>query len=68
MCSTPNTSTTITTEMCLCNKLGSVDHQCDPVTGQCQCQKNVDGLKCNRCRNGYYGFSLIAVGRDGCTG
>ncbi|KAI7811799.1 laminin subunit beta-4 precursor [Triplophysa rosa] len=43
---------------CECNPDGSVDGGlCDPVTGQCVCKQNVEGVRCDRCKFGFYGFS-----------
>lgn len=35
-------------QSCVCDLLGT-DH-CDPHTGQCNCQRNVIGEKCDRCK------------------
>ena len=43
---------------CNCSK-GSSHKSCDD-SGQCECQSNFSGLKCNRCALGYYDFE------DGC--
>lgn len=29
---------------------------CSQRKGQCQCRRNFGGVKCNRCRIGYYDF------------
>ena len=42
---------------CNCNPFGSTNQYCDPVTGQCLCKDNVDGLQCDRCMDGYWSFS-----------
>jgi laminin alpha 3/5 len=39
---------------CICDDLGT-DH-CDPATGDCVCQTNVEGEKCDRCLPDHYGF------------
>ncbi|XP_063890050.1 laminin subunit beta-1-like isoform X3 [Scylla paramamosain] len=51
---------------CNCDSRGSVDNaicdsRSDPVAGllagRCHCKTNVDGLKCDRCKAGYWNFS-----------
>lgn len=48
---------------CSCDKDGSQSLSCNSQ-GQCACKPGVDGDKCNRCREGYYGFS--AAGCKAC--
>ena len=52
---------------CECNSAGilSGNITCDIATGQCNCKVNVYGLKCGRCRPGFYGLS--ASNSEGCT-
>ena len=39
---------------CQCNPAGSTDPLlCDAASGQCHCKRNVMGLKCDTCRNGF---------------
>lgn len=38
---------------CECDSIGSKDLQCDP-TGKCLCLENVEGLKCDRCKENKY--------------
>ena len=40
---------------CNCNAGGSVNASCDDK-GKCSCHSNVDGLKCDHCVDGLYGF------------
>ena len=41
---------------CKCNKDGSmVITKCES-DGQCSCKDNIDGLKCSKCKDGYFGF------------
>ena len=40
----------------MCNSDGSVNQLCDKSTGNCECHPFVDGLKCSKCQDGYYGF------------
>lgn len=48
-------------QMCLCNSVGSVHLNCDPVTGQCPCKSGVGTRECSQCLQGYKMF-----GSDGC--
>lgn len=58
---------------CDCDPRGSVDEaNCDPVSdpengfeaGKCHCKTNVDGRRCDRCKNGYWNFDEDSP--DGC--
>ena len=40
----------------MCNSDGSVNQLCDKSSGNCECLPFVDGLKCSKCQDGYYGF------------
>ncbi|XP_023225302.1 agrin-like isoform X1 [Centruroides sculpturatus] len=53
--------------VCNCNKLGSYEQTCDPVSKQCPCKPGVGGLRCDRCEPGYWGLHKIAEGNSGCT-
>lgn len=62
-----------TCKPCKCDKLGSTNNgQCDPYTseeeklvaGRCHCKSLVEGLRCDRCQNGY--FNLTLENPDGC--
>lgn len=49
-----------TCRACVCNSLGTDPAKqgiCDPVSGQCPCMKNVDGLECNKCAPGFYSLA-----------
>jgi laminin, beta 1 len=58
---------------CMCDKMGSVNEgKCDPYTseeeglvaGKCHCKSLVEGLRCDRCQNGY--FNLTSENPEGC--
>ncbi|XP_058793471.1 agrin-like isoform X2 [Phymastichus coffea] len=51
---------------CNCNRLGSLSDTCDPKDGQCECRPGVGGLKCDRCKPGYWGLSKVDKGHQGC--
>lgn len=60
---------------CDCDPTGSLDEgMCDSrtdtlsglVAGRCHCKKNVDGRRCDRCKNGFWNFQ--AENPDGCEG
>ena len=55
---------------CDCNPAGSIDSECNDMTGQCQCKANVDpsipDLKCSQCRDNF--FNLSEANPLGCTG
>jgi len=46
---------------CQCNKTGSNNNICDPITGQCDCRSNVIGNQCDVCnvRTEYFMKNLI---------
>ncbi len=46
---------------CECDVTGSESTLCDKYSGQCPCNKNVMGRRCDMCYPGTYGF-----GADGC--
>lgn len=52
---------------CDCNTLGTFEASmtCNIDSGQCICKTNVEGLKCDRCRNGTTG--LTAINPLGCV-
>lgn len=39
---------------CSCSLEGSVSERCDPLTGQCKCRPNFEGLNCDRCSSGFW--------------
>ena len=45
-------------EDCHCNDMGSKDaSKCNFVSGQCECKENVEGLKCDKCKPGFWKLS-----------
>ncbi|KAJ8412103.1 hypothetical protein AAFF_G00143700 [Aldrovandia affinis] len=51
---------------CQCSVEGAESGaQCDGIMGTCRCKANVEGLRCDRCKSGYYGLS--AANPLGCT-
>lgn len=60
---------------CDCDPSGSVeegicDSRTDPandlVSGRCHCKTNVEGRRCDTCKNGYWNFT--DSNPDGCQG
>uniref|UniRef100_A0A0P5AD15 Agrin n=1 Tax=Daphnia magna TaxID=35525 RepID=A0A0P5AD15_9CRUS len=51
---------------CHCNKQGSADGACDPVTLQCRCLAGVGGRSCDRCLSGYWGIHSVGKNANGC--
>ncbi|XP_043944431.1 laminin subunit beta-4 isoform X2 [Protopterus annectens] len=46
-------------QTCRCNQLGSLPSStCDPVTGECYCQRFARGRFCEECHPGYWGLGL----------
>lgn len=41
---------------CHCHPQGSKSPICDQITGQCSCQGEAAGHRCDRCLEGYFGF------------
>ena len=59
----------ILSETCQCNEHGSFGSSCEPSSGQCVCKPGVGGLKCDRCKPGYWNFRALAQGSGtGCMG
>ena len=51
-----NATTTEGCQICQCNNHGNATAGiCNPVSGQCYCQDQTEGAKCDRCKAGYYG-------------
>eukprot|EP00118_Oscarella_pearsei_P018573 m.191017 g.191017 ORF g.191017 m.191017 type:complete len:2470 (+) comp39439_c2_seq19:33-7442(+) len=53
---------------CVCNLNGTDPANstvCEALTGQCFCKQNVEGLKCNACKAGFYGFEGSSA--EGCS-
>nr|XP_019599683.1 PREDICTED: usherin isoform X2 [Rhinolophus sinicus] len=45
-------------EPCRCNLHGSVNTLCNPLSGQCECKNDVQGLQCDTCREHFYGLDI----------
>ncbi|XP_055465169.1 usherin [Psammomys obesus] len=43
-------------EACQCNLHGSVNQSCNPLSGQCVCKEEARGLKCDTCRENFFGL------------
>ena len=41
---------------CDCHGIGALDNFCDEITGQCKCDENAYGRRCNECEPGYWNF------------
>ena len=41
---------------CQCNQKGSKNNLCNKISGDCDCQANVCGQKCDQCCKHYFGF------------
>uniref|UniRef100_A0A8C4RHI6 Laminin subunit beta-1 n=1 Tax=Erpetoichthys calabaricus TaxID=27687 RepID=A0A8C4RHI6_ERPCA len=55
-------------QYCRCNRLGSVltPSPCDPVTGECICQRFATGPLCDHCLPGYWGLGNTVYGCSLC--
>ena len=51
---------------CECYKPGTREAECDAGTGQCECRSNVEGERCDRCRETYWNIDSGA-GCDPCN-
>ena len=40
--------------VCECNTTGSVGFECDSLSGECTCEPNIAGSKCDLCKEGFY--------------
>ena len=45
---------------CLCQLVGTMDllNQCDQTSGHCTCKNNIEGAKCDLCKDGYYSYPV----------
>ena len=41
---------------CNCDKRGTTSQICTKDNGQCLCENNIEGPRCDRCSTGYYDF------------
>ena len=48
---------------CNCHTLGSGSSKCNEATGQCMCQENVVGRRCDQCGENFAGMDEL-----GCKG
>ena len=48
--------------VCACDPTGAVEEICDKTDGECLCKDNFNGLRCDVCARGYWGFPAC-VGR-----
>ncbi|KAK1328091.1 hypothetical protein QTO34_012514 [Cnephaeus nilssonii] len=51
---------------CRCNPFGSVSRLCDPLSGQCECRADARGLRCDTCREHFYGLDVTGCQACGC--
>ena len=51
-----------TCEKCNCLAEGSLDGECDRLTGQCRCKPRVIGLDCDRCIGSFEDISRDCLG------
>ena len=51
--------TTGSCSTCDCNLAGSLDQECDLVTGDCNCKTFVTGAKCSQCIPGTSNLDII---------
>ena len=52
--------------LCECYKPGTGEEECDAKTGQCVCMRNVEGERCDRCKETYWNIDSGA-GCDPCN-
>uniref|UniRef100_A0A8C5PK68 Laminin subunit alpha-1 n=1 Tax=Leptobrachium leishanense TaxID=445787 RepID=A0A8C5PK68_9ANUR len=56
-------------QKCDCNPSGSMNNDCDRLTGQCLCKKGVTGLHCDTCESRHILLEDICIScDDDCTG
>ena len=48
---------------CGCNQIGSRSVSCNDK-GECLCHRGVAGVKCDKCKDGYFGFSSTGCRYD----
>ncbi|XP_059533348.1 usherin [Myotis daubentonii] len=53
-------------EPCRCNPFGSVSKLCDPLSGQCECKAEASGLRCDTCREHFYGLDITGCKACAC--
>ncbi len=50
-------------EQCDC-AIGASTTECDPYSGQCQCQLGVQGRRCEECQPGYWNYGASGCERE----
>lgn len=53
-------------EPCRCHPFGSASKLCDPLSGQCECKAEARGLRCDTCREHFYGLDVTGCKACAC--
>ncbi|ELK32172.1 Usherin [Myotis davidii] len=53
-------------EPCRCHPFGSASKLCDPLSGQCECKAQASGLRCDTCREHFYGLDVTGCKACAC--
>ncbi len=55
---------TVNFAACNCDPVGTIPTTvCDSVTGQCECQPNIEGRQCDQCIDNYYDLQVAGCKR-----